>query len=227
MNSFKRTAKSRLDEILSEDEDGSSPLTEADRIRLAAILAEPDDDCLARYSDVPGLAEPEDPLRPKTRDETYAKVRSILDAIPRRLEAEQFPQPDDAPPVFYSQEDDSFMQGFKCYMPEGDIKKKHGGGRGQSRGGYARRHGRPPDSINPAPNAPPPRTPPPATTTLCPPGAEEGVASPVDVLKDLPRNYFVALSGLSAAGNASPPTAKSEILKSSELSVPNPANFSS
>ena len=27
------------------------------------------------------------------------------------------------------------------YMPEGDIKKKCGGGRGQSRGGYARRHG--------------------------------------------------------------------------------------
>ena len=45
-------------------------------------MAEPDDDSLARYSDVPGLAEPKDPLRPKTRDETYAKVRSILDAIP-------------------------------------------------------------------------------------------------------------------------------------------------
>jgi len=45
-------------------------------------MAEPDDDSLTRYmySDVPGLAEPKDPLRPKTRDETYAKVRPILDA---------------------------------------------------------------------------------------------------------------------------------------------------
>ena len=43
------------------------------------------------------------------------KVRTILGAIPSRLEAEQFPQPDDAPPVFYSQEDESFMQDFKCY----------------------------------------------------------------------------------------------------------------
>ena len=90
-------------------------------------------------------------------------------------------------------------------MPEGDIKKKRSGGRGQSRGGYARRPGRPPDPMNPVPNAPPSRTPP-ATTTLCPPGADDGVAGPVDVLKDLPRNLFVALSGLSAAGNASPLT---------------------
>ena len=112
------------------------------------------------------------------------------------------------------------------YMPEGDIKKKRSAGRGQRRGGYARRQGRPPDPMNPTPNAPSSRTPPPATTTLCPPGAEEGVAGPVDVLKDLPRNHLFALSGLSAAGNASP-TAKSGIPKSSELSVSNPANPSS
>ena len=123
--------------------------------------------------------------------------------------------------------DDLGLDDRAVYMPEGDIKKKRSGGRGQSRGGYARRHGRPPDPINPAPNAPPSRTPPPATTTLCPPGADEGVAGPVDVLKDLPRNPFFALSGLSAAGNASPPTAKSGIPKSSELSVSNPANLSS
>jgi hypothetical protein len=42
---------------------------------------------------------------------------------------------------------------------------------------------------------------------FCPPEADEGVASPLDVLKGLPRNQFAALSGLSAAGNASPSTA--------------------
>jgi hypothetical protein len=84
------------------------------------------------------------------------------------------------------------------------------------------------DMIILPPTTPPPsRTPPPATTTLCPPRADEGVAGPVDVLKGLPRNLFVALSGLSAAGNASPPTANSGIPKSSELSVSNPANPSS
>jgi hypothetical protein len=123
--------------------------------------------------------------------------------------------------------DDLGLDDRTVYMPEGDIKKKRSGGRGQSRGGYARRHGRPPDPINSAPNAPPSRTPPPATTTLCPPGADEGVAGPVDVLKDLPRNHVFALSGLSATGNASPLTAKSGIPKSSELSVSNPANLSS
>jgi hypothetical protein len=121
--------------------------------------------------------------------------------------------------------DDLGLDDRTVYMLEGDIKKKRSGGRGQSRGGYARRHGRPPDPINPVPNAPPSRTPPPATTTLCPPGADEGVAGPVDVLKDLPRNPSVALSGLSAAGIASPPTAKSGISKLSELSVSNPANL--
>ena len=83
------------------------------------------------------------------------------------------------------------------------------------------------DMIILPPTTPPPsRTPPPATTTLCPPRADEGVAGPVDVLKGLPRNLFSALSGLSAAGNASPPTANSGIPKSSELSVTNPANLS-
>ena len=119
--------------------------------------------------------------------------------------------------------DDLGLDDRAVYMPEGDIKKKRSGGRGQSRGGYARRHGRPPDPINPAPNAPPSRAPPPATTTSRPPGADEGVAGPVGVLKDLPRHLFFALSGLSAAGNASPPTAKSGMPKSSALSVASPA----
>jgi hypothetical protein len=123
--------------------------------------------------------------------------------------------------------DDLGLDDRTVYMPEGDIKKKRSAGRGQRRGGYARRHGRPPDPMNPTPNAPSSRTPPPATTTLCPPRADEGVAGPVDVLKGLPRNLFVALSGLSAAGSASPPTANSGIPKSSELSVSNPAYPSS
>ena len=59
-------------------------------------------------------------------------------------------------------------------------------------------------------STPPPRTPP-APTTLCPPEADEGVASPVDVLKGLSRNLFAAISGLSAAGNAFPSTAKGGI----------------
>ena len=103
----------------------------------------------------------------------------------------------------------------------GKIKER----RYMKRGDGFRRHGRPPDLTFLAPSAPPPsRTPPPATTTFCPLEADEGVACPVDVLKGLPRNHFVALSGLSAAGNASPPTAKSGIPKSSELPAPNPAN---
>ena len=130
-----------------------------------------------------------------------------------------------------------------CERENGEIKKrryaKHGDG--------TRRHGRPPDltlgrpfghseswNMGVYPGRGPALisradmiiSPPPATTTLCPPGADEGVAGPVDVLKDLPRNHLFALSGLSAAGNASPPIAKSGIPKSSELSVSNPANLS-
>ena len=120
------------------------------------------------------------------------------------------------------------------------------------RGDGTRRHGRPPDLTLGRPfgfseswnmgvypgrgpalisradmiilSTPPPRTAP-APTTLCPPEADEGVASPADVLKGLPRNLLLfALSGLSATGNASPPTAKSGLPKSSELFAPNPAN---
>ena len=124
----------------------------------------------------------------------------------------------------------------------GKIKKR----RYVKRGDGTRRHGRPPDrgpfghseswNMGVYPGRGPalisradmitlPPTTPFATTTLCPPEADEGVASPVDVLKGLPRNLLLsALSGLSATGNASPPTAKSGLPKSSELSAPNPAN---
>ena len=273
LNSFERTAKSRLDEILSEDEDDKSPFTGADWIRLAAIMVEPDDDSLIRYmySDVPGLAEPKDPLRPKTRDETYAKVRSILDAhlVYDQLDPEIATESSLVEfsgivaleivtmamlfePVDSVEELIPWLVVVKLEI--GKIKKR----RYMKRGDGTRRHGRPPDLtlggsfghieswnmgvypgrgpalisradmiILPPTTPPPSRTPPPATTTFCPPRADEGVAGPVDVLKGLPRNLFVALSGLSAAGNASPPTANSGIPKSSELSVSNPANPSS
>ena len=168
------------------------------------------------------------------REENMAAFRKIVDLVLRL-------DPDKKPPTislddsflwlldrrylgrwWESCRDDLGLDDRAVYMPEGDIKKKSSGGRGQKRG-YARRHGRPPDPITPAPSAPPSRTPPPATTTLCPPEADEGVASPADVLKGLPRNLFVAMSGLSATGNASPPTAKSGLPKSSEFSAPNPA----
>ena len=145
--------------------------------------------------------------------------------------------------------DGAGLDGMVVCKPDiGKIKKR----RRVRRGDGTKRHGRPPDcgpfghieswnmgvypGRGPAlisradmiiltPGTPPSRTPPPATTTLCPPEADEGVASPADVLKGLPRNLFVfALSGLSATGNASPPTAKSGLPKSSELSAPNPAN---
>jgi hypothetical protein len=142
------------------------------------------------------------------------------------------------------------LYGMLVRKPEiGMIMKR----RYAKRGDGTRRHGRPPDLTLGRPfefseswnmgvypgrgpalisradmiilSTPPPRTPP-ATTTLCPPEADEGVASPVDVLKGLPRNRFVALSGLSAAGNASSPTAKGGMQESSELSTPNPAQLS-
>jgi hypothetical protein len=248
LNSFERTAKSRLDEILSEDEDDRSPLTGADWIRLAALMTEPDDDSLTRYSDVPGLTEPKDPLRPKTRDETCAKGDPDDDSSS---------DGDGSYRVYYQLDPEiatesslvelSGIVGLEIVtmtmlleavnsveelilwlvivkLEIGKIKKR----RYMKRGDGTRRHGRPPDLTFPAPSVPPPpRTPPPATTTLCPLEADEGVACPVDVLKGLPRNHFFALSGLSAAGNASPPTAKSGIPKSSELSAPNLANPSS
>jgi hypothetical protein len=141
------------------------------------------------------------------------------------------------------------LYGMLVRKPEiGMIKKR----RYVKRGDCTRHHGRPPDhgpfglsnswntgvypGRGPAlisradmiilPQTTPPRTAP-APTTLCPPEADEGVASPVDVLKGLPRDLLLsALSGLSAAGNASPPTAKSGLPKSSELSAPNLAQLS-
>ena len=132
-----------------------------------------------------------------------------------------------------------------CKPDIGKIRKR----RRVRRGDGTKRHGRPPDrgpfghseswNMGVYPGRGPalisradmitlPPTTPFATTTLCPPGADEGVAGPVDVLKGLPRNLLlIALSGLSAAGNASPPTAKSGLPKSPELSAPNPANPSS
>jgi hypothetical protein len=68
-------------------------------------------------------AEPKALISPAKEqdDETYVKVRTILGAIPSRLEVEQCSEPDDAPPVFYSQEHDSFMQeDFKCYYQTPD-----------------------------------------------------------------------------------------------------------
>ena len=117
---------------MSEDEGDKSPLTGADRIRLAVIMAEPDDDSLTRYSDVPGLAEPKDPLRPKTRDETYAKVRSFLDII---LEVTVGRERSNL-------QGDVGFDGLVVRGPKnGKIKKK----RYAKRGGGYRRQGRPPD----------------------------------------------------------------------------------
>ena len=121
LNSFERTAKSRLDEILSEDEDDRSPLTDADRIRLAAILAEPDDDSLTRYSNVPGLAEPKDPLRPKTRDQLFLCVKAITSAIPTYADLilNPPPEPEAGPELVYVADEDR-IQGydFKCYYQD-------------------------------------------------------------------------------------------------------------
>ena len=312
-----RTGESRLDEILSEEEDDKSPLTGADRMRLAAIMAEPDEGTEAI---VEGLAKSregslvqaqivgddgvyscrDDSARhlKQTRDETYAEGFKCYYQSPDKDPTSSSTRTLLRLPLQVNSDDDSRSDSDGGYRDSSEIILEVLIGRWRSilrggivfdgravceggivkikkrryvkavreveigkikkrryvkRGGGTRRHGRPPDLTFVGPfgndaswnmgvypgrgpalisradmiilSTPPPRTPS-APTTLCPPEADEGVASPVDVLKGLPRNLFAALSGLSAAGNASPSTAKGGAQKSSEPPAPNPANFS-